>query len=160
MVQALCLALLTVGTLLYTINKKKIKTYHITRKSVCLLIGLVLGILSSFLGIGGGPFNLVILFFFFSMDTKTAAANSLYIILFSQATSLITTLLTHSVPQFEWQILLLMVCGGIGGGMVGRALNKKWIIAPLISCSSDLWWLSCSFAHITYGNTLIKYPIR
>ena len=51
------------------------------------------------------------------------------------------------------------ICG-IGGGMVGRALNKKWIIAPLISCSSDLWWLSCSFAHITYGNTLIKYPIR
>ena len=150
-VQALCLALLTVGTLLYTINKKKIKTHHITRKSVCLLIGLVLGILSSFLGIGGGPFNLVILFFFFSMDTKTAAANSLYIILFSQATSLVTTLLTHSVPEFEWQTLLLMVCGGIGGGMVGRALNKKMdnravdklfiglMVVIVLICAYNIW---------------------
>ena len=37
-----------------------------------------LGIISSFLGIGGGPINLVVLFFFFSMPTKIAAENSLY----------------------------------------------------------------------------------
>ena len=46
-------------------------------------MSITLGILSSFLGIGGGPINLVVLFFFFSMDTKTAAQNSLYTILFS-----------------------------------------------------------------------------
>ena len=124
-VQAACLALLTVGTLIYTICKNRIQTKHITRLSVCLVIGLALGILSSFLGIGGGPFNLVILFYFFSMDTKTAAQNSLYIILFSQVTSLVTTLLTRSVPPFEWAALLFMVAGGIGGGMMGRRLNKK-----------------------------------
>ena len=56
--------------------------------------------MSSFLGIGGGPINLVVLFYFFSMETKTAAQNSLYIILFSQITSLLTTLITHSVPEF------------------------------------------------------------
>ena len=88
-------------------------------------IGLALGIMSSFLGIGGGPINLVVLYFFFSMDTKTAAANSLYIILFSQLASLITTLATRTVPPFHWPVLLVMVCGGVGGGVVGRALNKK-----------------------------------
>lgn len=124
-VQAACLALLTVGTLIYTIYKNRIRTKQVTSLSVCLAIGLALGILSSFLGIGGGPFNLVILFYFFSMDTKTAAQNSLYIILFSQITSLVTTLLTRSVPPFEWQALLLMVAGGIGGGVTGRRLNKK-----------------------------------
>ena len=124
-VQAACLALLTIGTLIYTICKSCIKTGQITRLWVCLVIGLALGILSSFLGIGGGPFNLVILFYFFSMDTKTAAQNSLYIILFSQVTSLLTTLLTRSVPDFQWMALLFMVAGGIGGGMVGRMLNKK-----------------------------------
>jgi len=124
-VQAACLALLTFGTLLYTIYKDRIRTKQITNLPVCLLIGLALGILSSFLGIGGGPFNLVILFYFFSMETKTAAQNSLYIILFSQITSLVTTLLTHSVPDFEWAALLLMIAGGIGGGMAGRKLNKK-----------------------------------
>ena len=124
-VQAACLALLTIGTLIYTIYKNRIQTKQITSLWVCLVIGLALGILSSFLGIGGGPFNLVILFYFFSMDTKTAAQNSLYIILFSQVTSLLTTLLTRSVPDFQWSALLFMVAGGIGGGMVGRKLNKK-----------------------------------
>ena len=124
-VQAACLALLTIGTLIYTIYKNRIQTKQITSLWVCLAIGLALGILSSFLGIGGGPFNLVILFYFFSMDTKTAAQNSLYIILFSQVTSLLTTLLTRSVPDFQWMALLFMVAGGIGGGMVGRMLNKK-----------------------------------
>ena len=124
-VQAICLALLTVGTLIYTINKNRIRTKQVSSPAVCLLIGLALGILSSFLGIGGGPFNLIILFYFFSMDTKTAAQNSLYIILFSQVTSLITTLLTHTVPEFEWAALILMVAGGISGGMAGRKLNKK-----------------------------------
>lgn len=124
-VQAACLTALTVMTFVYTVFKAKIKTHHVTNKTVCLLIGFVLGIFSSFLGIGGGPINLVILFFVFSMDTKTAAQNSLYIILFSQITSLITTLITRSVPEFSLIALVLMVCGGIGGGMVGRIFNKK-----------------------------------
>lgn len=124
-VQAACLGVLTLGTLVYTLYKGRIRTKRLQSVSVCLVIGLALGILSSFLGIGGGPFNLVILFYFFSMDTKTAAQNSLYIILFSQVTSLVTTLLTRSVPPFEWPALLLMVSGGIGGGMVGRQVNKK-----------------------------------
>ena len=124
-VQAVCLGLLTLGTLIYTVNKSRIKTRQIESLLLCLVIGLALGILSSFLGIGGGPFNLVILFYFFSMDTKTAAQNSLYIILFSQVTSLLTTLITRSVPPFEWPALLCMVAGGIGGGMAGRRLNKR-----------------------------------
>ena len=59
------------------------------------------------------------------MDTKTAAQNSLYIILFSQIANLLTTLITRSVPAFDILTLVLMVCGGIGGGMIGRKLNKK-----------------------------------
>ena len=124
-VQAVCLGIITVGTLLYTIFKSRIKTLRVTNKVVCLVIGLLLGIMSSFLGIGGGPINLVVLGFFFGMDTKTAAANSLYIILFSQAASLIATLVTASVPEFQVLALVLMVAGGIGGGIVGRLLNKK-----------------------------------
>ena len=123
-VQAGCLALTTLGTLIYTLFKDNIKTKTVVSTALCLLIGLVLGIFSSFLGIGGGPINLVVLFYFFSMDTKTAAANSLYIILFSQSASLIMTVATKTVPDFLWPTLLLMVAGGISGGAAGRALNK------------------------------------
>lgn len=124
-VQAVCLGVITIGTLLYTVNKSSIPTHSISNKIVCVIIGLVLGVMSSFLGIGGGPINLVVLYFFFDMDTKTAAANSLYIILFSQLASLLVTLMTSSVPEFEWLTLVLMIAGGIGGGIFGRALNKK-----------------------------------
>jgi len=124
-VQAVALGIITLGTLLYTVNKRRITTCSTSKRWVCLVIGLGLGIMSSFLGIGGGPINLVVLGYFFGMDTKTAAANSLYIILFSQAASLLTTLVTASVPEFRILALILMVAGGIGGGIVGRKLNKK-----------------------------------
>ena len=123
-VQAVTLGLITVGTLLYTINKSKITTRRISGMVPCVLVGLVLGIMSSFLGIGGGPINLVVLGYLFSMDSKTAAANSLYIILFSQLASLISTLLS-GLPAFQPLVLAVMVVGGIGGGIAGRSLNKK-----------------------------------
>lgn len=124
-IQAITLGIITVGTLVYTVNKSKIKTHSVKNKLLCAFIGLALGVMSSFLGIGGGPINLVVLFFFFGMETKIAAANSLYIIFFSQLANLITYFVTDSVPDFNPLALGLMIGGGIGGGIIGRALNKK-----------------------------------
>ena len=124
-VQAVCLIVVTLGTLVYTIYKHRIQTKQVESKLLALVIGLLLGIMSSFLGIGGGPINLVVLYYFFSMETKTAAENSLYVIFFSQTASLIASIVTKTVPAFEIGMLALMVCGGIGGGMVGRKINKK-----------------------------------
>ncbi len=124
-VQAACLIVMTVGTLIYTIEKNRIPTHQLTNGVVCVLVGLVLGLASSFLGIGGGPINLVVLFFFFSMGTKTAAQNSLYIILFSQAASLCSTLVTRAVPDVSIWLLALMIICGIMGGFFGRKINKK-----------------------------------
>lgn len=124
-VQAFCLLIITLGTLIYTLKKDKVRTKKVSNFMVCLLVGLFLGIMSSFLGIGGGPINLVVLFYFFSMETKTAAQNSLYIILFSQITSLIQTLVTGNVPSFPLTVLFIMVVGGLLGGFCGRIINKK-----------------------------------
>ncbi|MBQ5672490.1 MAG: sulfite exporter TauE/SafE family protein [Oscillospiraceae bacterium] len=124
-VQAICLIAVTLGTLLYTLYKHRIKTHEINSRLLALVIGLLLGVMSSFLGIGGGPINLVVLYYFFSMDSKTAAENSLYVIFFSQTASLIASIVTKTVPSFEIGMLLLMACGGICGGMVGRKINKK-----------------------------------
>lgn len=124
-IQAVCLLLVTLGTLLYTIYKNKIPTKQTGNVISCVVIGMTLGIMSSFLGVGGGPINLVVLFYFFSMTTKTAAEYSLYIIFFSQTASLLSSLVTRSVPTFTIGMLLLMAGGGICGGIVGRGLNKK-----------------------------------
>ena len=52
-VQAACLLVITLGTLIYTVEKDKVKTRRVENLLVCVLIGLVLGVMSSFLGIGG-----------------------------------------------------------------------------------------------------------
>ncbi len=124
-VQSVLMILLTVGVLVYVLNKKRIHTLDVQNGAACAFIGLALGLMSAFLGIGGGPINLAVLYYFFSMDTKTAALNSLYIILFSQITSLASTLLGGSIPPFTWPALVSMVIGGVLGGFVGRAFSKR-----------------------------------
>ncbi len=124
-VQAFCLAIITIAALLYTLSKEKIKSRNEKNAVICFSIGIFLGITSSFLGIGGGPINLIVLFFFFSMDAKTAAQNSLYVILFSQIAALLTTIFTNTVPEFNLSILGFMVLGGIGGGIIGRVFYKR-----------------------------------
>ena len=123
LVQAVCLVTITVATLVYTISQGGIRTKKIRNVFLTAVIGMLLGVMSSFLGIGGGPINLVVLFYFFSMDIKTAAQNSLYIILFSQVMSLLTTLITKTVPDVPLVILGIMVAGGILGGAIGSKIN-------------------------------------
>jgi len=125
LIQSACLGMITVGTLVYIKNRSRIRTYTMKDTFLCIVVGIILGVISSFLGIGGGPVNLVALWFFFGMDTKTASVNSLYIILFSQAASLLTTLVTNTIPDFQPQSLILMTAGGIGGGIAGRWFNRK-----------------------------------
>ncbi len=123
--QALLLMVLVIGTLLYTLNKKKIVPRPVKSKSGCAVIGVLLGCASSFLGIGGGPFNLVVLHYFLGYESKQAVENSLYIILLSQIANLLLSLLTHAVPPFQPSALLLMIAGGVSGGIVGRAICRK-----------------------------------
>ena len=124
-VQSACLAVITLGTLAYTLCKARIHTHRLTAPAACCAVGLALGICSSFLGIGGGPINLVVPYYFFSMDTRTAAANSLYIILFSQLASLLATLIAGTIPDLQLMMLVWMIAGGIGGGIIGRACSKR-----------------------------------
>ena len=127
LVQALVLTLITVLTLVYvTLEKKgRIRTRRVENLAASALIGLVLGLMSSFLGIGGGPINLAVLYYFFSMDSKTAALNSLYVILFSQGASFLNTVIGQNVPVFEWPVLIAMVVGGVVGGTMGRSFSRR-----------------------------------
>ena len=123
--QNMVLFLLTGLVFVYYVKKGSIKTRNITHDAACLGVGLALGLLSSFLGIGGGPINLMILSYLFSMDSKTAALHSLYIILFSQTASLVATLTSGTAPAFQWSTLIAMALGGVIGAFCGRAVNRK-----------------------------------
>lgn len=122
-IQSVCLTLITVGVFLYILKKDQLKSFHVTSLGACVAIGSLLGVISSFLGIGGGTSNIMILFLCFSMDAKTSAKNSLYIIVFSQCASILQAAITHTVPAFEVMHLVTMVAGGIGGAMIGAAIS-------------------------------------
>ncbi|MBR1583927.1 MAG: sulfite exporter TauE/SafE family protein [Clostridia bacterium] len=124
-VQAIVLGLLVLGTLLYMMNRGRIQTKNVGGVLVPALIGLFLGVCSSFLGIGGGPMNLAVLYYFFSMDTKKAAVNSILVILISQIASLLMSVITGTVPAFNGGDLAAMVLAGALGGFLSARLHKK-----------------------------------
>ena len=119
------LIVLAVLVLAYTLNKARIKGLKLESAWAQALIGFCAGACWSFLGIGGGPFNLAILVFFFAMESKPAAQASLFIIAFSQTASLVYTLATGSVPTFLPVVLLGMAAMAVLGSVVGRRLLRR-----------------------------------
>ena len=124
-IQSFILILMTIYVFWFIKNKSKITMKNIKNIIITVGVGFFLGVISSFLGIGGGPINIAVLSYFFSMDSKTTSLNSIYIIFFSQTTNLITTFVTHTVPTYNQIALLLMIVGGIAGGFIGSSLVKK-----------------------------------
>ncbi len=125
LVQNIIMVLLTASVFIYTLKKASVRTKNVKSPVIALIVGLFLGVLSSFLGIGGGPINIMILSYLFSMETKTAALSSLFVIFFSQVFSLMTSLVTNTVPEFEWPMLIMMMVCAVVGSTVGRMFSKK-----------------------------------
>ena len=124
-IQSICLTLMNLLVFVYVCKKASLPSTRVKQPLLTLVIGMALGVVSSFIGIGGGPINVAVLFLFFSMDAKTAAKNSIYIILFSQAASVLSSILGGTVPAFAWLDLVLMAAGGVGGAILGAAISKR-----------------------------------
>ncbi|MBR6791097.1 MAG: sulfite exporter TauE/SafE family protein [Oscillospiraceae bacterium] len=125
LIQAALLLLMTLSVLVYYAFKEKIAPRKLGGFPLCLTVGLTLGVISSFLGIGGGPANVAILCLLFSMTSKEAAKNSIFIIFFSQVVSLISTVAGGTVPDVKLWLVALMAAGGVGGAIIGSSVSKK-----------------------------------
>lgn len=121
-IQSAILIILLSLCLLY----KRIPQHHIHSVVVQGLIGLALGMMSSFLGIGGGPINVAVLCILFGIDLREAARVSVFIILFSQMAGLIAKGVDGMFAFVEdFRILLVMIPAAIVGGMLGPTLNHR-----------------------------------
>ena len=104
-VQNVVLSLLILAVFLYMKNKSRIPSRELRGVVVSLLVGVFLGICSSFLGIGGGPINVALIIYLFSKLTTVA--------------------LTTGFGVFDLSIAPVMIVGAIAGGFIGASLNKK-----------------------------------
>src|SRR5690625_138141 len=125
LIQSIILTILMLAIFIYYKNKNSIPSFNLNNIVFIFLIGLVLGMIAAFLGVGGGPFNVAILALGFSMSAKDTSVNSLFIIFFSQMASLITTQVTTGFEPFNLELLPFIVAGGIIGGLIGSFLLSK-----------------------------------
>lgn len=112
---------------LYYINKKNPKTFNVTNPVFMLLVGVLLGTLNSFLGIGGGPINMTVLLLFFSLQVKQGAVYSLSVVFCCQLSNLVTLFATnHFAPYKDYiPLAIFAVVAAVLGGIIGSTLNNK-----------------------------------
>jgi uncharacterized protein len=131
LIQSIVLIILLTLVVIYmlTMKGKEKYTFHIKNWIITVLIGLLLGLFSSFLGIGGGPINVAVLLLFFGMNMKDASVGSLVIIIFSQSSKIIQSLIKNqlqtSFQPANWGMLGVLVVVAIVGSLTGTFLNKK-----------------------------------
>lgn len=124
-IQSLILCLLTMAVMVYMRIKHRLRPIGIQSSPMCLVLGLSLGVMSSFLGIGGGPINIAAISFFLAMDARTTAIHSLLAIFFSQMFSIGATVIAGEVPAFDYVLLLPLIFGAFVGAMSGSAIARK-----------------------------------
>lgn len=123
-IQSIIIIILLISVFLYMRNKDNIKSYKINNILAIGLLGLFLGAISAFLGIGGGPINVAAFTILFSMTANEAARNSILVIFFSQGSKIISIAVTTGFSSYNLDMLPYMLVGGVLGGIIGYKINK------------------------------------
>jgi len=86
------------------------------------IIGLVVGVMAGLLGIGGGVFIVPLLIYALKMPTKTAAATSIFIVVFSSFSGFLTHI---SLAGTDWKFILLAAIFSFSGGQLGSKIMSE-----------------------------------
>ncbi|MFV0255253.1 MAG: sulfite exporter TauE/SafE family protein [Erysipelotrichaceae bacterium] len=125
LIQSILLLLIFILILIYSLIKSYLKTYQIKQPFIIFLIGVILGTISVFLGIGGGPINMAVLLLLFSLDLKQATVYSIAIIFFSQLAKLSSVLVNGSYLSYDLTFVPVICLSAIVGGYLGTLVNQK-----------------------------------
>lgn len=123
--QSVMLIVILLFSFFYMEYRDKFKKHSLNSIFLIILMGIFLGSISAFLGIGGGPINVAVLTIFFGMNAKDATRNSIIIIMFSQGAKILSVACTTGFGIYNLKALPVMLIGGVIGGLLGYKLNKK-----------------------------------
>lgn len=126
MYQSLMLGIILIFVIFYTLNKEKMPKYQLKNKVAIACISFLVGVISIFLGIGGGPLNMALLMICFSLSTKDAAIYSLTMIFFSQLSKMILIAINLHTYTIDWTTCVAIVMLAFVGGMVGTKINQQF----------------------------------
>jgi uncharacterized membrane protein YfcA len=118
--------LMIIFVLLVVLYKNKFRSHNVKNNIVLMLSGLIMGTISAFLGIGGGPLNILILYILFSINSKKSALYSVFVIFFSQLTLTILSIFSMSYSGLNLEPLMYMIPAAIVGGIIGPVFHKVW----------------------------------
>ena len=88
----------------------------------CLSIGFAVGLLTGFLGVGGGFLIVPALVLFAGLDSRMAVGTSLPVIALNSTTGIVGQL---RFVSFDWSLLLGFLFFALGGMVVGAALANR-----------------------------------
>lgn len=118
--------LITLLFLLYYTHRKSGNSIALKRsRKNMFLLGLFLGAISIFLGIGGGPLNVSLLVIFFGYTMKQASVYSIATVFFSQITKIITILTSRQYAEFDLSLVPWLILVGVVGGFYGTRMNQR-----------------------------------
>lgn len=124
-IQTIVLLTVILAVILIELNKKRLVQKSYRSPFIIIMIGVVLGTISSFLGIGGGPFNKPTIYLLLGLSSKASTVGSLCIVFFSQASNIVRTLALHGTAPFDFSVLPYMIVGAILGGYIGGWIINK-----------------------------------
>ena len=106
-------------------GKAESETKKISPKSRILgggVIGIVVGIMAGLLGIGGGVFVVPLLIYVLKMPTKSAAATSIFIVVFSSFSGFVAHI---SLAATDWGFILVAAVFSFAGGQLGSRIMSE-----------------------------------
>jgi len=112
---------------IYFTEKSNLR-YEIYNKFLYLCLGIFLGTIAVFLGIGGGPINVPVFMILFSLPVKQATAYSIVVIFFSHLSRLITMGITGDAVgygMFDLGFLPFIIPAAVIGGVIGAIISRR-----------------------------------
>lgn len=110
---------------LYEQNKSKIKTYKLRNLFAIFMTGIFLGTISVFLGIGGGPLNIIFMIVLFSFNMKESVIYSISTVFFAQLSKLTQIYVFNQFKGYNNSLILWICIFAVCGGYIGTKFNIR-----------------------------------
>lgn len=120
--QSFALCLTVIFLIVFFTFRDRFRQHCIRNTCFIIILGTVLGFISAFLSIGGGPLNVALYTMFLGFTLKESVIYSLATILFAQGTQLIDFACDGGFSAYPYEYLFFIVPAAILGGIIGKRI--------------------------------------